>query len=254
MSLSKSEAEEILDYCLKNESPEFKVRVYEVLSKSGIQTNDPMFLVLALTGQIRVLLEIAPSELRELLNTWRSVLDQSMSELNSIIVEVKEAQQQQIKSIQQGIEEINLKNVHDIRNLHQSLVTYILESNSSIESKIQTSFKEIAEVTSRLEDINTQIENDRNNNIKVIKSLVEGMTKTTKELELANSLITSSVITLDKLKLSKFINRGTILITFIIIFVFGNLSTLVLIKLIDRKPEVNTRLKKADYTVVYRSN
>jgi hypothetical protein len=45
-------AKEVLDRCLASESPEVKAKVYEILEIGEIDASDPMFLVMALTGQM----------------------------------------------------------------------------------------------------------------------------------------------------------------------------------------------------------
>lgn len=239
MSLPPSKAEEVLALCLQNESVEMKTKVYEILSLSEIKVNDPMFLVLALTGQIRVLLEVAPRELRELLLEGRVSLEQYIEELQFAIADVKEAQQQQVVNIKQSVEEINQKNLSDIRALHQSLVGEILESNTEVENNVRSVLEEIKILKEQLVAVNAKLQAERNTNVKVIKSLIEGMTRTTKDLDLVNAQISSSVATLDRLKISKFVNRGMILGAFISVFVFGSLLTLGLIKLVNVKPVGN---------------
>lgn len=235
MSLPSSKAEEVLAFCLRDESAEMKTKVYEILSLSEINVNDPMFLVLALTGQIRVFLESAPKDLRELLFEGKASLEQYIEELHRAIVDVKDAQQQQVTQIKQNVEEINRENASNLRVLHQSLVAEILESNSEVENKVCSVVEEIKTIQDQLIAINVKLQDERNTNIKVIKSLIEGMNKTTKELELANAHITSSVTTLDRLKLSKFVNKGMIIGAFTSVFIFGSLLTLGLIKLVNAK-------------------
>lgn len=56
---SAVQAREVIDFCMANESPELKAKVFEILSRSGLEPNDPMFMALLLTGQMRVLIEAA---------------------------------------------------------------------------------------------------------------------------------------------------------------------------------------------------
>lgn len=233
MSLPKNKAEEILDLCMSDESPQMRAKVYEVISLSGIQPNDPMFLILALTGQIRVLLEVAPSELRELLEVGKSQLSQGMNELNEAISLLKKAQELQIENIKQSIEEINAKNLDDLCNLHKSLVGEILYTNINIEENLKASAEEIKNTQQQLKEYNIRLQSERNTNVKVMKSLIEGLNKTTTDLDLVNSQISSSVSTLDRLKLSKFVNSWMILGSFISISVFTILLTLGLLKLFN---------------------
>jgi hypothetical protein len=55
-------AREVLDFCLSNESPELKGKVYEIIGRSGLDPSDPMFLVLALTGQRGTVVEVNGSQ------------------------------------------------------------------------------------------------------------------------------------------------------------------------------------------------
>ena len=71
MKKLNSKALEVLDICLAAESPEILAKVYEILEISELDASDPMFLVLALTGQMRVLLEAAPADLSKLLTNWK---------------------------------------------------------------------------------------------------------------------------------------------------------------------------------------
>lgn len=95
------------------------------------------------------------------------------------------------------------------------------------------SVEEIKNAREQLKQDNAKLQNERNTNVKIMKSLIEGLSKTTLDLELANVQIRSSVDTLDRLKLSKFLNRWMILGSFISIFVFASLLTLGLVKLLD---------------------
>lgn len=48
-----------------------------------------MFLVLALTGQMRVLLEAAPAELSQLLTNWKETSTKSLQQIQQAITLVK---------------------------------------------------------------------------------------------------------------------------------------------------------------------
>ena len=97
MSISKlnRKAKEVLDACLSAESPEVRAKVYELVDVSGLEPDDPMFLILALTGQMRVLLEAAPADLSKLLNEWQSQSNRSLESIQRAITQVEATQQQQ---------------------------------------------------------------------------------------------------------------------------------------------------------------
>lgn len=82
-------AAKALDDYLSLESPQMRSRVYEIIHLSGLEPDDPMFLVLALTGQMRVFLEAAPEKLGQLLAEWKQQNASSLSEIATAIEQVK---------------------------------------------------------------------------------------------------------------------------------------------------------------------
>lgn len=217
MNLPKNKAEEVLQLCLRDESIEMKTKVYEILSLSGIKANDPMFLVLALTGQMRVFLETAPAELNQLLEDWKSHSSKSMAELLSAIAEVKVSQERQRETISEAIEEINLKGVNSIKAINKSLVAEILSTNTEIELEAKNLKYELTQ-------LHEQIKSERKNNIKVMESLIQGIGKTYKDLDQINSQIQSSISSLEKAKVYR--SRKSItsvaIISAALLIVFGS--------------------------------
>ena len=94
MSKLNGKASAVLDAILSSESPEVRAKVYEIINVSGLEADDPMFLILALTGQMRVFLEAAPAELSMLLTEWKTHSARSLSEIIDAIERIKETQQQ----------------------------------------------------------------------------------------------------------------------------------------------------------------
>lgn len=191
MILPESKAKEVLDYCLRDESIEMKTKVYEILSLSEIKANDPMFLVLALTGQIRVFLEIAPVELKQLLDEWKSYSCKSMAELLEVISQLKTSQEKYKDSISEAVEETNLKGINSIKAINKSLVAEILSANTDIGLENKKLVEELTELHAR-------VNSDRKNNIKIMESLIEGIGKTYEDLDRINTEIQSSISSLEK--------------------------------------------------------
>lgn len=184
MSLPKDRAAEILELCLADESPEIRSKVYEIIHISGLEPSDPLFLVLALTGQLRFFLELAPAELRE------------------AIASATVHQEQCLVKFQQSIEEVNTKSVEEIRTLYKSLISEILDANNGVENIVIDSIKEITTAREQLEELNSKLKVERDTNVRIMKSLIEGVGKTTADLELANSQINNSIDILNKTRLS----------------------------------------------------
>ncbi|BAZ47075.1 hypothetical protein NIES4102_41210 (plasmid) [Chondrocystis sp. NIES-4102] len=193
MNLPKDRAEEILELCLSNESPKLRTKVYEILNTSGIKPNDPMFLVLALTGQMRVFLEAAPEQLDNLLSAWKLQSETSINDLSIAIAQVKEIQLVHLENIKQTINYINYENVENIRNSNKMLLDEILVANRGAEKQIK---KTILELTK----INSEIKADREVNINIMKSLIEGIGKTNEDLINLNYQIQQSINTWNKIK------------------------------------------------------
>ncbi len=116
MSKLNGKASAVLDACLSSESPEVRAKVYEIINVSGLEADDPMFLILALTGQMRVFLEAAPAELSELLTEWKTQNARSLSEITDAIKRIKETQQQQADSIKKNLEIVSDRCVSDVKS------------------------------------------------------------------------------------------------------------------------------------------
>lgn len=118
MSLLNKEAEQIIARCLSQESPEFKSKVVEILAESKIQSNDPLFLVLLHTGQLRVFLEQAPQEIKEALNEWRKCNETIITELTNTSEVLIRDRRNHIKIMKSLIEGLTKTN----EDLNQTLI------------------------------------------------------------------------------------------------------------------------------------
>jgi hypothetical protein len=175
VSLPKEKAEEILDLCLSNESSQMRTKVYEILSLSGIKPNDPMFLVLALTGQMRVLLETAPTELGKLLKDWKFHSSKNIAELLEVI-----------ESVQIRQEEQNAR----IKGLVDELAKIQLQIEAERKSNIklmQSLIKGMAQTYADLDQINAKIQNS-------ISSLDQLKVAQPKKWMIAISILVSGLI------------------------------------------------------------
>ena len=115
MSRLNGKAKEVLDACLSSKSPEVRAKVYEVIDVSGLEPSDPMFLILALTGQMRVLLEAAPADLSKLLTDCQEQAAQSLQLLQQAITQVRTTQIQQANTIRQTLEIVSSNCVSSIK-------------------------------------------------------------------------------------------------------------------------------------------
>lgn len=244
MSLHKEKAEEILELCLANESPQMRSKVAEILSLSGIQPNDPMFLVLALTGQMRVFLEAAPVELGELLRAWKIQNTESIKEISEAIALIKEAQSHQIEKIKQSIEVINFESVEKIKQLNKQTLAEILSANVEVEQHIKQSVEEIKIIKQQLDATYSEIKVERNTNVKLMKALIEGVSMTNSDLEKANSQIQNSISTFQQLKSPKILNKWLIWGSFLCILTALSLGIFDLVRGIREEQSNNVFLRR----------
>lgn len=161
MSKLNGKALEVLDACLSEESPEVRAKVYEIVDLSGLEPNDPMFLVLALTGQMRVLLEAAPAELTQLLNNWKQTSASSLEQIQIAITQVLATQQQQADTIRQTIETVANNCVEDIKEVGMATTTAIASANSETLTQAQQTVTAAAQLTNAVIALIDKAESDR---------------------------------------------------------------------------------------------
>lgn len=182
MKKLSQKALEVLDECLSGESPEVRAKVYEILVVSELDASDPMFLVLALTGQMRVLLETAPADLSHLLTTWQEQSSQSLQSIQQAITQVKATQQQQVDRIKQTLEIVSGNCVEDIKQAGMATTEAIADANSETLSQARLTVRAATEVKNAFVALQASVEQDRQTNKQVSKGLIEQSGQSTKEL------------------------------------------------------------------------
>lgn len=81
-----------LDTALEGRSDNFKQKVLDVVRRSGINTKDPLFLVLSSLGKFEVLMEEIPGKLETAVKTWIIEIDNKLDQASSVaIVQQKSA-------------------------------------------------------------------------------------------------------------------------------------------------------------------
>ena len=183
---------EVLDACLSSESPEIKAKVYEIINVSGLDADDPMFLILALTGQMRVFLEAAPSELSQLLADWKESYAKSLEEIYNALTLVQKTQQQQAENIAQKIEKVSNKCVSDIKKAGSAATSAIAEANSETLAKAIDTRDEMRQLKNEIHSIYTNVLAAKQNNQIFVEVLSERAGETIGRLEYAMAQIDSS--------------------------------------------------------------
>ncbi len=95
---------------------------------SGLEPDDPMFLILALTGQMRVFLETAPRELSKLLKEWKESNSRSLEQISQAISLIEEKQQQQADAIKQNLEIVNSQCVSELKKAGMAATSAIADA------------------------------------------------------------------------------------------------------------------------------
>jgi len=81
-----------LDAALEGRSDHFKQKVLDVVRRSGINSKDPLFLVLSSLGKFEVLMEDIPGKLDTVVEGWTTEIDDKLDKASSVaIVQQKSA-------------------------------------------------------------------------------------------------------------------------------------------------------------------
>lgn len=200
MSRLNGFAKEVLDVCLSAESPEVRAKVYEIIHLSGLEPNDPMFLVLALTGQMRVLLEAAPAELAKLLTAWQESSARSLEEIQQASALVKETQQQQVNTIRQNLESVSQTCVEDIKEAGMAATSAIAAANSETLAQARLATQGAESLKDSVVALHTSVEADGQTNQEVLEVLLKRLGQTTRGLEAASAQINDSYLAMRRLQ------------------------------------------------------
>ena len=200
MSLLNGKAREVLDFCLSSESPQVRSKVYEIINLSGLEPDDPMFLVLALTGQMRVFLEAAPADLGQLLTEWKAHNAESLSEIYAAISLVKETQQKQAEAIKENLQSVSQKCVSDIKEAGMATTSAIAEANNETLNQVRQLKKQTEDLYDEVIAMRSTIEADRRKNYQVSKSLLDEVEQTSRGFKKVNARIDNSISTVKQLQ------------------------------------------------------
>ncbi len=200
MNLSNARSKEVLELCLANEDPEMRLLVYEIINASGLDPSDPMFLVLALTGQIKVFLEAAPTELRQLLIDWKKQNAESLAEIMNAVVRAKESRQEWAEAIEQTLKHVSLQSISAFKEAGMATTSAIAEANSETLERVRQNQAEVKELAKQIEFLYSRIEGDRQSNREAMNSLSEKYEQTTAKYEQANFHLKNAVWSVKKLQ------------------------------------------------------
>lgn len=64
----------LLDLAIRGKDDNFKARVWEIVVQTGLDPDDPAFLMMIATGRLQVLLEDSPQEMEAMFDQWQTQL------------------------------------------------------------------------------------------------------------------------------------------------------------------------------------
>jgi hypothetical protein len=183
MSRLNGQAKAVLDACLSAESPEVRAKVYEIIDLSGLDPSDPMFLILALTGQMRVLLEAAPADLSKLLNEWKEQSIRSLQEIYRAIEQVEATRQQEAETLRLNLERVGSACVEDILKAGMAATSAIAQANEEVLNQSRETLREAIQLKDELIALRASVEQDRAKNENVLKTHWGRVGETTTKLD-----------------------------------------------------------------------
>jgi len=196
MTKLNGKAQALLDSCLSAESPESKAKIYEIIALSGLDATDPMFLVLALTGQLRVLLETAPADLSQLLADWKLQLIESIQEIKKTTRSLELTQQSQAEIVRGNLEQVTEGYAEKIKRVGMATVSAISEANNETLKQASLAVLNTTQMNAEVVKLTESVEQSRMENAQAIRSLLERVNSpiqtlqtVTREVNQANSQI-----------------------------------------------------------------
>jgi len=82
----------LLARALQNETPEMVGRIEEIVRLANVSENDPLFLVLAYTGRLQLLMQSGPDALRQTFEGWHEALESSLETYRQTAIKAQAAQ------------------------------------------------------------------------------------------------------------------------------------------------------------------
>ena len=200
---SAPKAREVIDFCMANESPELKAKVFEIISRSELEPDDPMFMALLLTGQMRVLIEAAPADLHRLLSEWKEESANSLSEITEAISKVAKQQQKQAETIKENMEAVSNKCVSDIKEAGMGTVGAIADASSETLEQLEQTKKQVENLSAKLAELDAKLDKRERRRIEDNNGVVKWANSTMTQQETVNRQVGVLISEVAKIKRNK---------------------------------------------------
>ena len=203
MGGSANRAREMIDFHLASEPPEFKAKVFEILNFSGLEPNDPMFLALLLTGQIRVFIEAAVEELPQLLSQWKQEMAKSLETLMSAMAEISSNQQKISEAIKDRMSAVSQKCVSDIKEAGMATTSAIADANNETLEQLQQTKKQVEDLSLKLAELDAKSDRREQSRIEDNEGVVKWACLTMKKQQTVNQQVDTLLSEVAKIQRNK---------------------------------------------------
>lgn len=184
---------DLLDSCLATESPEVRAKIYKIIEMSDLDASDPLFLILTLTGQMRVLLETAPADLEKLLREWKQQSEQSLKELQQAIGQVKVTQQQQASAIRETLEQVTLNCVENLKRVGSATTSAISSANNETVNQAKLATVSAEELKNSVVALFESVIEDKKIVVEGMQSIMRRVEKSVGDMDSATQQINGAV-------------------------------------------------------------
>ena len=184
---------DVINSCLATESPEVRQKVIRIIEKSGLDASDPLFLILALTGQMRVFLETAPEELQKLLLEWKQQSSESLKQLQLAMLKVETTQQQQASAAKEVLEQVTSDYVANLKRVGSTTTSAIANSNNETVNQAQRATVEAEKLKDSVMALREDVKEDKDILIEGMKLLMERVDNSTGGINTATEQINRAI-------------------------------------------------------------
>ena len=182
-----------INSCLATESPEIREKVIRIVENSGLDASDPLFLILALTGQMRVFLETAPEDLQKLLLEWKQQSSESLKQLQLAMLKVETTQQQQASAAKELLEQVTSDYVANLKRVGSATTSAIANSNNETVNQAQRATVGAEKLKDSVMALRSDVQEDKEILIEGMKLLMKRVDNSTGGINTATEQINRAI-------------------------------------------------------------
>ena len=182
-----------INSCLATESPEVREKVIRIVENSGLNATDPLFLVMVLTGQMRVFLETAPEDLQKLLLEWKQESSESLKQLQLAMLKVEITQQQEASAAKKVLEQVTSDYVANLKRVGSATTSAIANSNNETVNQAQRATVGAEKLKDSVMALRSDVQEDKEILIEGMKLLMQRVDNSTGGINTATEQINRAI-------------------------------------------------------------